>query len=157
MINDRIKFGITIGKVDLCFISFLIFMKHFRICGIKFPFIIQRADQGKFISPDPKQSGEISEKSIDEVGAAFGRTRPAVGFGLDVKALAAHTAPRPLRAAIRAPWHPSAAWQQAVHALRQSGQTVLVTLPGQEHVPDAFLCDRTLVEDNGQWLLQKTA
>ena len=93
----------------------------------------------------------------DEVGAAFGRTRPAVGFGLDVKALAAHTAPRPLRAAIRAPWHPSAAWQQAVHALRQSGQTVLVPLPGQEHVPDAFLCDRPLVENNGQWLLQKTA
>lgn len=93
----------------------------------------------------------------DDVGAAFGRVRPAVGFGLDVKTLAAHTAPRPLRAAIRAAWHPSAAWQQAVHSLRQSGETVLVTLPGQPHAPDGFLCDRLLYEDNGQWLVKGTA
>ena len=34
----------------------------------------------------------------DEVGAVFGRTRPAVGFSLDVKALAECARPWPLRA-----------------------------------------------------------
>ena len=87
----------------------------------------------------------------DEVGAAFGRNRPAVGFSLDVKALAQHTQPRPLRAAIRAPWSQSAAWQQTVQQLRDAGETVLVTLPGQLHAPDEFLCDRQLTEQNGQW------
>ena len=40
----------------------------------------------------------------DEVGAVFGRNRPAVGFSLDVKELVAVVAKRPLKAAIRAPW-----------------------------------------------------
>ena len=39
----------------------------------------------------------------DEVGAVFGRNRPAVGFSLDVKAVAAVAADQPLRAAIRSP------------------------------------------------------
>ena len=40
----------------------------------------------------------------DEVGAVFGRNRPAVGFSLDVKELVGVVAKRPLKAAIRAPW-----------------------------------------------------
>src|SRR5690606_29780206 len=39
----------------------------------------------------------------DEVGAAFGRNRPAAGFSLDLKQLVSVVAPRPLKAAIRAP------------------------------------------------------
>jgi len=39
----------------------------------------------------------------DEVGAVFGRKRPAVGFSLDVRELVGVVPPRPLRAAIRAP------------------------------------------------------
>src|SRR4029079_17772165 len=40
----------------------------------------------------------------DEVGAVFGRNRPAAGFSLDVKELVSVAAKRPLKAAIRAPW-----------------------------------------------------
>jgi ATP phosphoribosyltransferase regulatory subunit len=40
----------------------------------------------------------------DEVGAVFGRNRPAVGFSLDVKELVSVAATRALKAAIRAPW-----------------------------------------------------
>jgi ATP phosphoribosyltransferase regulatory subunit HisZ len=40
----------------------------------------------------------------DEVGAVFGRNRPAAGFSLDLKALVAAVPSRPLQAAIRAPW-----------------------------------------------------
>ncbi|HEV7912138.1 MAG TPA: ATP phosphoribosyltransferase regulatory subunit, partial [Albitalea sp.] len=45
----------------------------------------------------------------DEVGAVFGRTRPAVGFSLDLKELAALVPARRLAAAIRAPWGESEA------------------------------------------------
>lgn len=87
----------------------------------------------------------------DKVGAAFGRMRPAVGFSLDVKALAQHIAPRPSRKAIQTTWQDDMAWHQAVQALRQSGETVVVTLPGQEHVTEEFLCDRVLALQNGHW------
>ena len=90
----------------------------------------------------------------DEVGAAFGRMRPAVGFSLDVKTLAQHVAPRPKRPAIRATWEASAGWQEAVQALRREGETVAVTLPGQEHAPEEFVCDRVLTRQDGRWLLQ---
>jgi ATP phosphoribosyltransferase regulatory subunit len=54
----------------------------------------------------------------DEVGAVFGRNRPAVGFSLDVKALVGVAAPRPLRAAIRAPWGEAPDLRQAIASLR---------------------------------------
>ena len=44
----------------------------------------------------------------DEVGAVFGRNRPAVGFSLDVRELVGVLPARPLRAAIRAPWSDAA-------------------------------------------------
>jgi len=40
----------------------------------------------------------------DEVGAVFGRNRPAVGFSLDLKTLAEVAGPSRAPAAIRAPW-----------------------------------------------------
>ncbi|MDO5652911.1 MAG: ATP phosphoribosyltransferase regulatory subunit, partial [Brachymonas sp.] len=90
----------------------------------------------------------------DEVGAAFGRTRPAVGFSLDVKALARHTQARPLREAIHTQWQTCAEWQAAVQTLRQAGETVVVTLPGQDHTPEEFRCTRVLALHNGQWQVQ---
>lgn len=90
----------------------------------------------------------------DEVGAAFGRNRPAVGFSLDVKQLAAVVAPPPLRAAIRAPWLADDALSDVIARLRQQGETVVCLLPdGGGHV-DEFDCDRELVEVNGQWIVR---
>lgn len=40
----------------------------------------------------------------DEVGAIFGRNRPAVGFSLDLKSLAEAAGVAPVLAAILAPW-----------------------------------------------------
>src|SRR6185436_11888394 len=65
----------------------------------------------------------------DEVGAVFGRKRPAAGFSLDVKALVEVVAPRPLRAAIRAPWSESPELRAAIAALRARGDTVVCVLP----------------------------
>jgi ATP phosphoribosyltransferase regulatory subunit len=90
----------------------------------------------------------------DEVGAVFGRKRPAVGFSLDLKALSGSAPAWPLRAAIRAPWGEQAELRAAVRRLREQGETVVCILPGHEHEGDEFACDRELVADNGQWVLR---
>jgi len=89
----------------------------------------------------------------DEVGAVFGRKRPAVGFSLDLKTLVGAVATRPLRAAIRAPWGESPALRQAIARLRGQGETVVCVLPGHESEIDEFQCDRELIEVAGQWVL----
>ena len=90
----------------------------------------------------------------DEVGAVFGRNRPAAGFSLDLKALVRVLAPRPLRAAIRAPWRDADALRSAIAALRAQGETVVCALPGHDHEEDEFHCDRELVEFAGSWHVQ---
>ncbi|MBP6492926.1 MAG: ATP phosphoribosyltransferase regulatory subunit [Rhodoferax sp.] len=90
----------------------------------------------------------------DEVGAVFGRNRPAVGFSLDVKALVGVVAPRPLRAAIRAPWSEAPDLRQAIASLRTRGETVVCVLPGHESEVDEFHCDRELIQAGGQWVVQ---
>lgn len=90
----------------------------------------------------------------DEVGAVFGRNRPAVGFSLDLKQLVAVVAPRPLKAAIRAPSEQTAELRRAVAALRARGETVVCVLPGHEHEIDEFHCDRALVQAGGQWVVE---
>ncbi len=90
----------------------------------------------------------------DEVGAVFGRNRPAVGFSLDVKALVAVLAPQSLRAAIRAPWREVPDLRNAIAALRARGETVVCVLPGHESEVEEFHCDRELVQVAGQWVVQ---
>jgi ATP phosphoribosyltransferase regulatory subunit len=90
----------------------------------------------------------------DEVGAVFGRNRPAVGFSLDVKALVGVARPRALHCAIRAPWGESASLREAVASLRQQGLTVVSVLPGHENEVDEFQCDRELTQVAGQWVVQ---
>lgn len=90
----------------------------------------------------------------DEVGAVFGRKRPAAGFSLDVKALVGAAAQRPLRAAVRASWTANDDWRATVAKLRQRGETVVCVLPGHESEVDEFHCDRELVLVSGQWLVQ---
>jgi ATP phosphoribosyltransferase regulatory subunit len=90
----------------------------------------------------------------DEVGAVFGRNRPAVGFSLDVKALADVAGPQPAPTAIRAPWGEDPALRAALRRLREAGETVLAVLPGHEVEAQAFACDRELVNVGGQWVLR---
>ena len=92
----------------------------------------------------------------DEVGAVFGRNRPAVGFSLDVKELMGVAARRSLKAAIRAPWLDAgpevAELRGVIAALRRDGETVVCVLPGHESEVDEFDCDRELVRDAaGRW------
>jgi ATP phosphoribosyltransferase regulatory subunit len=95
----------------------------------------------------------------DEVGAVFGRNRPAVGFSLDVRELVGVAAKRQLKAAIRAPWldtGPDATELRArIAALRSEGETVVCVLPGHESEVDEFHCDRELARDAaGRWAVR---
>jgi ATP phosphoribosyltransferase regulatory subunit len=87
----------------------------------------------------------------DQVGAVFGRARPAVGFSLDLKALVDVVPKRPRRAAIRAPWGEDAQLRLAVSDLRASGETVVCMLPGAASKLDEFECDRELRRVSGAW------
>ncbi|HEX7441406.1 MAG TPA: ATP phosphoribosyltransferase regulatory subunit [Caldimonas sp.] len=90
----------------------------------------------------------------DEVGAVFGRNRPAVGFSLDLKELAALVPDAARRAAIRAPWAEDADLRMAIRRLREQGETVVCVLPGHEHAGEEFACDRELVAQRGQWAVR---
>jgi ATP phosphoribosyltransferase regulatory subunit len=90
----------------------------------------------------------------DEVGAIFGRNRPAVGFSLDLKTLAELAPGNGARAAIRAPWGEDPGQRDAVRSLRRSGETVVCMLPGHEHEAQEFECDRELVSVGDRWVVR---
>ncbi len=90
----------------------------------------------------------------DEVGAVFGRNRPAVGFSLDLKQLAAASASRPAPGAVLAPWGEDLRLRDAVRKLRALGEIVVCALPGHEHEQQSFHCDRELVAIDGRWVIQ---
>ena len=89
----------------------------------------------------------------DEVGAIFGRNRPAVGFSLDLKTLA-ETGPAAVPSpAIRAPWGEDPTLRAAVRRLREAGETVVAVLPGDEPESQVLHFDRELVAVGGHWAL----
>jgi ATP phosphoribosyltransferase regulatory subunit len=90
----------------------------------------------------------------DEVGAVFGRNRPAVGFSLDLRALADVAPAASAHAAVRAPWGEDEALRAAVRRLRAEGHTVVCTLPGHEQEAGEYDCDRELVAVDGRWVLR---
>ncbi len=85
----------------------------------------------------------------NDVGAVFGRARPATGFATDLKAILAllPEEPSPECGAIGAPDSDCPALAATVAALRAAGEVVINSLGG----PLPEVCDRELVECNGQW------
>jgi ATP phosphoribosyltransferase regulatory subunit len=90
----------------------------------------------------------------DEVGAIFGRTRPAVGFGLDVKEVAELAPLAPARPAIRAPGSGDAALRATVRQLRANGDIVVRDLTGDRDDETGFLFDRSVVRASTGWTVQ---
>ena len=86
----------------------------------------------------------------DHVGEAFGRSRPATGFSLDLKALARisggnDAGPK----GIFAPADDNPGWQQAVAKLRSNGERVICGFSGQQPDFVELNCDRQLVFQSG--------
>lgn len=90
----------------------------------------------------------------DEVGAAFGRNRPAAGFSMDVKQLVSAIDSPDTGAAIKAPWGLSADLRVAVSTLREAGETVVCMLPGHEAEISEFQGNRELVQVSGLWVVR---
>lgn len=90
----------------------------------------------------------------DDVSLAFGRARPATGFSLDLRKLAAGLPPAERVRAVRAPWGQAPALTEAVRRLRRSGEIVVQVLPGHEQDQDEFVCDRELALQDGAWTVR---
>jgi ATP phosphoribosyltransferase regulatory subunit len=90
----------------------------------------------------------------DEVGKAFGRARPATGFTMDLRELAALGDGVPALQRILAPWQPhDAGLRAAVEGLRAGGEVVVWDLPGHDGTRGELDCDRELVLQGGQWVV----
>ena len=93
----------------------------------------------------------------DMVGKAFGRSRPATGFSLDIMTLARISKKDSRKTAILAPWSNDSALSQEIAQLRAQGQVVIQLLPGHEQDGDEFHCDRELVNQKGAWVIKTRA
>lgn len=99
--------------------------------------------------------GLVRGGRYDEVGAVFGRCRPAVGFSVvDLKELAEQAPGGHPPVAIRAPWAEELSWRAAVRRLRQQGESVICLLPGHAMEGEGFECDRELVKQGGDWVVK---
>lgn len=88
----------------------------------------------------------------DEVGAAFGRPRPATGFSMDLREVSAFVGvPQPSAAAIGAPWGEQPGLAQAVAELRRRGEIVVQLPEGDPGLRAA--CDRALVREGSAWVV----
>jgi len=83
----------------------------------------------------------------NDVGAVFGRARPATGFATDLKALVALLPAAAAAGAIAVPDADGAALNELVGELRAAGEVVINRLSGD---PDPR-CDREIVEVDGAW------
>jgi len=90
----------------------------------------------------------------DSVGRAFGRGRPATGFSLDLRELAAQVADPLLPGAVLASGAGQAGFDEAVARLRQAGENVVVELPGHDGTWREAGCDRRLILRGGAWQVE---
>jgi len=87
----------------------------------------------------------------DNIGAVFGRDRPATGFAIDLKALvddAAHC--DAMDVPVIAPQSDDAALRAAVTALRSAGRTVVMDVAPGVDLPHA---ERLILSD-GEWVIE---
>lgn len=89
----------------------------------------------------------------DHIGEAFGRSRPATGFNIDLSAISRITSDveASANAGIFAVASSNTLQWQAICDLRAIGERVVVALSGQEQPLDYQRCDRLLVERDGEF------
>lgn len=87
----------------------------------------------------------------NEVGRAFGRGRPATGFSLDLRELAAASEATAQTGAILAPSVDDALLEVEIARLRAAGTVVMRELPGHEGCWREAGCDRRFELVDGIW------
>ncbi len=86
----------------------------------------------------------------DGVGRAFGRARPATGFSLDLRRLAALAGDSGSRRVILAPNDPDPELARTIAALRTNGEAVAVALPGE-----SLERGHRIVGKRGEWRVEE--
>ena len=91
----------------------------------------------------------------DKIGRAFGRARPATGFSLDLREVAAVSSLTVSDAIILAPYNPPQALGLAekIAQLRMAGKIVIQIFPEQQFDFDDGLAVRILEWQDGEWVL----
>jgi ATP phosphoribosyltransferase regulatory subunit len=88
----------------------------------------------------------------DGIGAAFGVSRPATGFSIDLKALASLKNPLPAPEVVMAPYVPEdAALQDRITSLRQQGFIVIQEFPGSSTDAIYRRITKALCKMDNQW------
>jgi ATP phosphoribosyltransferase regulatory subunit len=91
----------------------------------------------------------------DEIGKAFGRSRQATGFSLDMRQLAEINPSTQASFAILAPSNPDPELQKKISELRKQNETVIINLLNHEEWIHELNCDRRLVFKDGKWQIVK--
>ncbi len=96
----------------------------------------------------------------DNIGAIFGRSRPATGFSADLKLLSAlskQSYPIQRRELIFAPYLRDVALNEKIRDLRAQQRAVIQQLPGQVGGPEELGCTAILEQDNQNWVVRPLA
>ena len=96
----------------------------------------------------------------DNIGAIFGRARPATGFSADLKLLSSLSkpaSPSPLRELIFAPYNEDSALTEKIRDLRAQQHAVVQQLPGQTGSAADLACTSILENDNQNWVVRPLA
>jgi ATP phosphoribosyltransferase regulatory subunit len=91
----------------------------------------------------------------DHVGQAFGRSRPATGFSMDLLTLANLAPLAQRKPAIVAPWTLEADLSNKIAELRNAGEVVIQALSGDGVETAEYFCDRELIKQGSSWLVKK--
>lgn len=93
----------------------------------------------------------------DEIGAVFGRSRPATGFSLDLNMLLRlnNNNQDTQASGIFAPAEEDSDLEKIIQGLRQQGERVIRELPGQQLDMNELGCDRKLVKKAQQWQVER--
>lgn len=90
----------------------------------------------------------------DEVGKAYGRSRPATGFSMDLRELVRLSPATKSAGAILVPWPEDDALHAEAERLRAGGERVILALPGHEGTWREAGCDRRLTQRDGAWIIE---
>ncbi len=111
----------------------------------------------------PGKGQEIARGGrYDQIGEVFGKSRPATGFSSDLKAILqlAEQEQCQAKGAIFAPCLPFASSEEkaslfkAITDLRNSGERVIVELEDQQGDAAAMGCDREIIKQDDNWVVE---
>lgn len=87
----------------------------------------------------------------DQVGKAFGRSRPATGFDMDLRELARQYPAKITLRGILAPHTDDVKLFNIINELRNKGEIVKIELPGSQQHRAELDCNREIAQVNGAW------